>query len=118
MILLWWMLLLFFLILDLARQCIVVGPEETTHFGGYPQRNSRQQQPNIRVIICDLAALQFQQFHNTGRFVLIQKHQQMQGMLDEFIFENVVGEQKRKYEDIEEYVNENKDGRYIVTKCK
>lgn len=103
---------------DLVRQCIIVGPEETTHFGGYPYRNTRSQQPNTKVIVCDLAALQFQQFHNTGRLVLTQKYESINGILDEYIFENVVGEQKLKYENIVEYMKNDTEGRYITTKCK
>lgn len=95
----------------------MVGSDETTHFGGYPHNNTRIEQPNTRVIICDLAALQFQQFHNTGRLVLTQKYESVKGMLDDYIFENVVGERKRKYEDIVEYAKKDTTQRYQITRC-
>ncbi|OXA59400.1 uncharacterized protein LOC110845343 isoform X2 [Folsomia candida] len=81
---------------DLVRQTIIVGVGQTTHYGGY-KTTSRPQ--NGRVYICDLSALQFQNKLNTGRLVLLSEHGTIaQGVLDEEIFENVVG-QKRLSQD-------------------
>lgn len=87
-----------FSIRDLVRQCVIVGVDECSHYGGY--HTSRLPQPKQRVYACDLAALQFQQRYNTGRLVLIQYNDEFRGVLDDVIYENVVGEKKRSYADI------------------
>lgn len=83
---------------DLVRQCIIVGVDECSHYGGYGC--PRLPQPKQRVYVCDLAALQFQKPYNSGRLVLIQEHEAFQGVLDDFIFENVVGEKRCSFDDI------------------
>ena len=77
---------------DLVRQCVVVGSDRTTHYGGYPTDTPRVPQ-NDRAFVCDLIALQFQNEYNSGRLVLI-GDQLPKGLLDDFIYENVVGEKK------------------------
>lgn len=47
----------------------------------------------------DLAGLQFQQAYNTGRLVLITSDNYGTGLLDDLIFEKVVGEKKTSYEE-------------------
>lgn len=83
---------------DIVRQCIIVGVDECSHYGGYGC--PRLPQPKQRVYLCDLAALQFQQPYNSGRLVLIQECDAFQGVLDDLIFEKVVGEKRRSFEDI------------------
>lgn len=90
---------------DLVRQCIIVGVDECSHYGGYGC--NRQTQPKKKVYICDLAALQFQQPYNTGRLVLIQETDEFHGILDNLIYEHVVGEQKRSFSDIVTILNKN-----------
>lgn len=89
---------LLFSLRDLARQCTIVGVDQCSQFGGYGCQKGQQRQQ--RVYICDIAALQFQQNYNTGRLVLLQKSEEQKGILDDFIFENVVGEKKMSYEDV------------------
>jgi len=83
---------------DLVRQCIVVGDDTYSKCGGY--NCAIESQKKSRVYICDLAALQFQQPYNTGRLVLVQKNEPHKGILDEFIYENVVGEQRQTFEEV------------------
>ena len=80
---------------DLVRQCVIIGRDWTTHYGGYPKDNNRVQQKE-RVYICDLIGLQFQNDYNSGRLVLI-SDSPPKGFLDEFIYEQVVGEKKPSY---------------------
>ena len=80
---------------DLVRQCIIVGKDETTHYGGYGSKSVSQ---NQRVIVVDLIALQFQKEYNTGRLILI-KPNTIKGELDDIIFRNVVGEEKRDHKE-------------------
>jgi len=91
---------------DLARQCVTIGLDETTHYGGYPRLAARTKQDS-KVIICDLAALQFQKEYNTGRHVIIQQSESdknnTKGLLDEELFQEVVGEKKQYFKDIKEY---------------
>lgn len=89
---------LLYSIRDLVRQCVIVGVDECSQFGGY--YDMRLPQPNQRVYLCDLAALQFQQPYNTGRLVLIQESEKFPAILDNFIYENVVREKKRSFSDI------------------
>lgn len=88
---------LIYSIKDLARQCVVVGKDVTTFCGGYKSPRVSQIEP---VYIIDLAALQFQKPINSGRLVLIQESEPNKGPLDDFIFENVVGEKKKSYRDV------------------
>ncbi|ODN02207.1 hypothetical protein Ocin01_04457 [Orchesella cincta] len=83
---------------DLVRQCIIVGTDEITKCGGYHCAVERQTKQ--RVYVCDLAALQFQQAYNTGRLVLIQKEEPYKGILDDLIYEQVVGERKKQFDEI------------------
>lgn len=83
---------------DIVRQCIIVGVDECSHHGGYGC--PRLTKPKQRVYLCDLAALQFQQPYNSGRLVLIQERDAFQGVLDDLIFEKVVGEKRRSFDDI------------------
>jgi len=91
---------------DLARQCVTIGLEETTYYGGYPRLATRTKQES-KVIICDLAALQFQKHYNTGRHVIIQqqsesdKNNNNKGLLDEELFREIVGEEKKEFKDIQ-----------------
>lgn len=85
---------------DLVRQCVIIGVDQCSHYGGYGC--SRSSQPKQRVYVCDLAALQFQQPYNTGRLVLIQENEPYSGVLDSYLYENVVGEKKRSFSEIEE----------------
>lgn len=55
-----------------------------------------------RVYVCDLAALQFQRAYSSGRLVLIQEDEQYSGVLDNLLYENVVGEPKRSFSEIEQ----------------
>ena len=71
-----------------------------------------------RVLIADLVALQFQRAYNTGRQVIIPKHESLKGLLDELIFENVVGEPKRSFQEAEAFSENDTTGRYILTECK
>ena len=77
---------------DLVRQCVIIGRDWTTHYGGYPKGNQRIRQKE-RVYICDLIGLQFQNDYNSGRLVLI-SDSLPKGLLDQFIYEQVVGEKK------------------------
>ncbi|CAL8109539.1 unnamed protein product [Orchesella dallaii] len=82
---------------DLVRQCVVVGVDEAKKCGGY--NCVKEKQTKQRVYVCDLAALQFQQPYNTGRFVLIEENPH-KGILDDLIYENVVGERKKQFEEV------------------
>lgn len=75
---------------DLLRQCIIVGSDKTTHFGGYNSARKKQVAP---VVVIDLSALEFRQPHNTGRLVLV-GHKVPKGLLDDLIYQNVVGEKR------------------------
>lgn len=80
---------------DLVRQTVIVGTDQTTHYGGL--RNSQRIDQNTEVYICDLIALQFQQNYNTGRLVVIGENLP-KGKLDDFIYESITGESKPSYE--------------------
>jgi hypothetical protein len=92
----------------LVRQCVIIGSDRTTHFGGYP--NSTLVQQNELVYICDLAALQFQQSYNSGRLVLIHRKpnkfnfllKDTKGLIDDFIFESIVKEKKLTFDEVSE----------------
>ena len=56
---------------DLVRQCIIIGEDQTTHYGGYESTNREKQKQTV--IVVDLIGLQFQQSYNTGRLVLVQR---------------------------------------------
>ena len=90
---------------DLVRQCVIIGTDMTTHCGGYGCPLRRQQS---RVVVIDLIGLQFQRRYNTGRLVLIGSSVP-KGMLDDLIFDTVVGEPKRTVKD----VKHDKTGRYV-----
>ncbi|CAL8109540.1 unnamed protein product [Orchesella dallaii] len=83
---------------DLARQSVVVGKDSTTFCGGY--KSPRVQQDGEPVYVCDLIALQFQKPYNSGRLVLVQENDIYKGLLDDFIFEHVVGEKKKSFEEV------------------
>jgi hypothetical protein len=95
---------------DLVRQCVIVGKDETTHFGGYPRNKPVKQSENI--YLADLIGLQFQDKCNTGRLVLIADNLP-KGVLDDFIFKNVVGEKKKLYEEVCEEVYNKASSRFI-----
>ena len=97
-----------FALKDLVRQCVIVGRDFTTHFGGYPEDSPRIPQ-NDRVYVCDLIALEFQTLYNTGRLVFIGKDLP-KGLLDEFIYEQVVGEKRPTLEE----VAKDKSGRFLL----
>lgn len=83
---------------DLVPHCVIVGKTKADKYGGYPKGNPVIPQEHD-VYICDLAGLQFQQVYNSGRLVLIRRDTpdtpKPQGMLDDFIFKNTVGEEKK-----------------------
>ena len=81
---------------DLVRQCVIVGKDKTTHYGGYPRGSPIPQKD--KVYIADLAGLQFQRSYNSGRLVLIDKNTPS-GLLDELIYRSVVGENKRSFDE-------------------
>lgn len=84
---------------DLVRQCVIVGIDESSECGGY--RCPHEKQDKERVYTCDLAALQFQKPFNSGRLVLVQENEEeFKGILDDFIYENVVGEKRRPFPEI------------------
>jgi hypothetical protein len=91
---------------DLVRQCVIIGSDRTTHFGGYP--NATLVQQNELVYICDLAALQFQKSYNSGRLVLIHRKpiklysllNPTEGLIDDLIFENIVKEKKLTFGEV------------------
>lgn len=83
---------------DLVRQCVIVAKDKTIHYGGYPRGNPVKQSEDV--YITDLIGLQFQQKYNTGRLVLIAESLP-KGLLDDFIFENVVGDVKKSYKEVE-----------------
>jgi len=83
---------------DLVRQCIVVGLDETTHYGGYPSGSRNKQEEPVYVV--DLSGLQFQQAYNTGRLVLV-KDKLPFGLLDDLIFRKVVGEPRKSFQEIQ-----------------
>ena len=95
-----------FALKDLVRHCVIIGRDWTTHYGGYPKNNPRVPQ-RVRVYVCDLIALQFENDYNSGRLVVIGKDQP-KGLLDEFIYEQVVGEKKPTFEE----VAKDRTGRY------
>lgn len=76
----------------------------------------RHEQPNVPVYVVDLAGLQFQQAYNSGKLVLVISDSGSK-LLDDFIFENVVGEKKTTYEEASERV-ESGDERFIEVKSK
>lgn len=83
---------------DLVRQCVVAGVDSCSRCGGYGC--SKETQTMSRCYICDLAALQFQQPYNSGRLVLIQEDEPYEGILDDLIFERVVGERKLTFQEV------------------
>ncbi|XP_037044739.1 uncharacterized protein LOC119080465 [Bradysia coprophila] len=85
---------------DIVRQCVIVGVDQCSFYGGY--RCNRNSQPKQRVYVCDLAALQFQQAYNSGRLVLIQEGEQHSGVLDDLVYEKVVGEKKRSFSEVQQ----------------
>lgn len=89
---------LLYSIRDLVRQCIIVGVDTCSSCGGY--KCAMESQNRSRVYLCDLAALQFQQPYNTGRLILVQKNEHHKGILDDFIYANVVGEQRQSFEKV------------------
>ena len=91
---------------DLVRQSVIVGQEWTTHYGGFPSDSPRVEQRE-RVYICDLIGLQFQNDYNSGRLVLI-SDSLPKGLLDQFIYEQVVGEKRPTYLD----ATNDKSGRF------
>ena len=91
---------------DLVRQCVIIGDDETTHYGGYGSQNRVEQKQ--KVIVVDLIGLQFQQSYNTGRFVLVNENLR-NGPLDELIFNNVVGQPKGRIDNIQM----DRSGRYV-----
>jgi hypothetical protein len=91
---------------DLVRQCVIVARDETTHYGGYPRGVPIEQRG--KVYIADLIGLQFQNRHNSGRLVLI-GNDLPKGLLDDFIFRKVVGEDKKSYKE----TDEDRSGRYV-----
>lgn len=101
---------LIYSIKDLSRLTVIVGEDLTTFCGGY--KSSRVVQKD-RVYICDLAALQFQKAYNSGRLILIQEAEPNKGHIDDFIFENVVGEKKRSFKDIVSSSSEESKKRYL-----
>lgn len=90
---------------DLVRQCVIIGTDMTTHYGGYGCPLRKQQS---KVVVIDLIGLQFQRKYNTGRLVLIGSSIP-KGLLDDLIFESVVGEPKRTLNE----VKHDKTGRYV-----
>ena len=93
---------------DLVRQTVIVGLDQTTGTGGFPRDQPKE--PQIApVYICDLAALQCQQRSNTGRLVLYQRSGRDIGFLDDYIFRKVVGEDRKRYKQVEQ----DKTGRYV-----
>lgn len=93
---------------DLIRQCVTVGTDKTTAYGGY---NCRRFYQRVKVYICDLSGLQFQTPSNTGRLVLIgnEKTPLPRGKLDDFIYRRIVGEDKKTYRE----VGNNPSTRYV-----
>ncbi|XP_035703085.1 uncharacterized protein LOC110842792 isoform X2 [Folsomia candida] len=85
---------------DLVRQSIIVGRDVATHYGGYGSSRVKMKAPRP-IYICDLAGLQFQRKYNTGRLVLLFQKQSPDtvGLLDDFIFEHVVGEKRKSYDE-------------------
>jgi hypothetical protein len=81
---------------DLVRQCVIVGRDETVKYGGYPGGGTPTQQKDP-VFIADLSGLQFQQSYNTGRLVLA-KDRRERGILDDLIYQRVVGEGKPSFQ--------------------
>ena len=81
---------------DLVRQSVIIGLDETTHFGGYGTRKSAQVS---QIILIDLIGLQFQKPYNSGRLVLIGPNEYV-GLLDDFILENVTGQKRVSFEQI------------------
>lgn len=80
-------------------------------------RTNKHEQPNVPVYVVDLAGLQFQQAYNTGRLVLITSDNSGRRALDDFIFENVVGEKKMTYEEASAKAD-NGDKRFIAVQSK
>lgn len=94
---------------DLAKHCVIVGKDIAKHYGGYPE-NSAIHPLNQEVIICDLAGLQFQDLHNTGRHVLVSARNTFpEGALDKEIYLSTVGEDKPTYQQ----AKQDKTGRFI-----
>ncbi|XP_037041118.1 uncharacterized protein LOC119077872 isoform X2 [Bradysia coprophila] len=92
---------------DLNRQTVIIGKDRTTGYGGYPSTNKRTPQSEP-VYVCDLSGLQFQQSYNSGRLVLVGEDLP-KGLLDDFIYEHVVNENKPTMDD----VRSNQTGRFI-----
>lgn len=78
---------------------------------------TKHDQPNVPVYVVDLAGLQFQQAYNSGRLVLITSDQSGRRALDDFIFENVVGEKKMTYEEASAKANQG-DKRFLAVQSK
>lgn len=93
---------------DLARQCVIVARDKTTNYGGYPKGQNPITKQNEQVYIVDLIGLQFQNKFNSGRLVLIGNNLP-EGLLDDLIFEKVVGEKKKSFKE----ASEDKSKRYL-----
>ncbi|KAJ6649492.1 hypothetical protein Bhyg_04728, partial [Pseudolycoriella hygida] len=92
---------------DLVRQTVIVGKVHTTNYGGYPRGNDRVEQEDT-VYLCDLIGLQFQQRYNSGRLVIVAEDLP-KGLLDDFIYEEVVREKKPTME----HVRQDKEQRFF-----
>jgi len=76
---------------------------------GYPSGSRVSQVEPVYIV--DLAGLQFQQAYNSGRLVL-SKDKLPHGLLDNFIYEKVVGEKRRSFQEIQtEHYKEGADSR-------
>lgn len=76
---------------DLVKLCIIIGKDHTIRYGGYRCRSHEQSMP---VYVMDCIGLQFQRPYNTGRLVLIQLNNSHEGLLDNAIYEAIVGEKR------------------------
>ncbi|XP_054152769.1 uncharacterized protein LOC128951548 [Oppia nitens] len=92
---------------DLARQCIIVGRNRTSHYGGYPRGTPRVLQ-SVKVYLVDLIGLQFQQSYNSGR--LVTHGYRERGVLDDFIYEKIMGQPRPSIHDIQS----DRTGRFVL----
>lgn len=105
---------------DLIRHCVVVGTDKATKYGGYPiGSQSVSINPPQPTIICDLAALQFQQAYNSGRLVLIpvDDPELPKGELDDQIYQATVGESKKTAAEIKALREEKQKQQYPQVNC-
>lgn len=77
----------------------------------------QHKQPNVPVYVVDLAGLQFQQAYNSGRLVLITADSSGTRVLDNLIFEKVVGEKKETYEEASTRASKG-DARFVEVQSK